>query len=61
LLKVALSEGITLHTQAQIDSFSMNYPGCDTILGNVLISDDGSDNITNLDSLIQLNKKIGVW
>ena len=50
-----LPEGITFHTQAQINSFALNYPGCNTIIGNVLISDDGSDNITNLDSLAVLN------
>ncbi len=43
-----LPEGITFTTQAQIDCFQVNYPGCTEIEGNVTIS--GSD-ITNLNGL----------
>jgi len=43
-----LPEGIYFSTQAKIDSFQMNYPGCNEIEGSVLI---GGDDITNLDSL----------
>ncbi|MCF8368720.1 MAG: hypothetical protein K9G76_06730 [Bacteroidales bacterium] len=43
-----LPEGITFSTQAQIDSFQVNYPGCTAILGDVII--EGAD-ITNLQGL----------
>ena len=42
-----LSQGITFTTQAQIDNFQTNYPGCTEIEGSVTIS----GTITNLDSL----------
>jgi hypothetical protein len=44
-----LPEGIEFYSQAQIDSFSSDYPGCTVIEGNVVIS-SGYD-ITNLDGL----------
>ena len=47
-----LPEGITLETQAEIDSFQINYPGCTEIEGDMTIN--GSD-ITNLNGLITLN------
>lgn len=43
-----LPDGITFNTQAQIDNFQTNYPGCTEIEGNVTI--EGSD-ITNLNGL----------
>jgi hypothetical protein len=43
-----LPEGITFTTQAQIDSFQVNYPGCMEIEGDVYIS---NSNITNLNGL----------
>lgn len=45
---------LTLTTQQQIDDFSMNYPGCTVILGNIKIQDDFTDPITNLVGLQQL-------
>ena len=33
-----LPEGITFTTQAQIDSFQINYPNCTEIEGDVIIS-----------------------
>ena len=44
-----LPEGITFTTQAQINNFQTNYPGCTEIEGNVQIS--GLFNITNLNGL----------
>jgi len=36
-----LPEGITFTTQAQIDSFPINYPGCTEIEGDVgIVGDD---------------------
>lgn len=43
-----LPDGITFSTQAQIDNFQADYPGCTVIEGNVSIQ--GSD-ITNLNGL----------
>ncbi len=48
-----LPEGIIFTTQAQIDSFPMNYPNCNEIDGYVTIS---GDNIINLDSLINVTQ-----
>jgi hypothetical protein len=49
-----LPEGITFSTQEQIDSFQVNYPGCSTIEGYVIIyGDEISDlaGISVLDSI----------
>jgi len=49
-----LPEGITFSTQAQIDSFQVNYPGCTSIEGDVIIyGNDISDlaGISMLDSI----------
>jgi len=46
-----LPEGITFTTQAQIDSFQINYPGCTMIEGDVDIM---GINISNLNGLIVL-------
>jgi len=45
-----LPEGITFSNQAQIDSFQINYPGCQEIGGDVSIGNA----ITNLNGLIVL-------
>ena len=49
-----LPEGITFSTQAEIDDFQTNYPGCTHILGNVTISNTISYNIENLNGLSPL-------
>ena len=53
-------EGITFTSQQQIDSFSINYPGCTTIEGPVQIFDIDtiltSHSITNLNGLAQITK-----
>jgi hypothetical protein len=41
--------GIVFSTQAQVDSFPINYPYCTAIQGNVVIQ---GEDITNIDSLI---------
>ncbi len=43
-----LPNGISFYSQAEIDGFSVNYPGCTTIEGNISISGSG---ITNLNGL----------
>jgi hypothetical protein len=53
-----LPEGITFSTQAQIDSFQVNYPGCDEIAGNMTI--EGWNDITNLSGLNNVTKISGV-
>jgi hypothetical protein len=52
LAQSCLPEGITFSTQAQIDSFQINYPGCIQIEGDVTLL--GSD-ITNLNGISVLN------
>lgn len=54
LAQGCLPEGITFTTQEQIDNFFANYPGCNTIEGNVEIS--GNFDITNLDGLLGLER-----
>jgi hypothetical protein len=49
-----LPEGIIFETQAQIDSFQINYPGCVEIEGNVEIGYTWLSDVTNLDGLNML-------
>ncbi|MEZ5197940.1 MAG: T9SS type A sorting domain-containing protein [Bacteroidales bacterium] len=51
LFTSCLPEGITFTTQAEIDNFQANYPGCSEIEGNVIIM---GDDITNLNGLLVL-------
>jgi hypothetical protein len=46
-----LPEGIAFNTQAQIDSFQVNYPGCTEIEGDVAIWFYDVNDITNLNGL----------
>lgn len=46
-----LPEGITFTTQAQIDSFPVNYPGCSNIEGDILISGYDISNLLGLSVL----------
>ncbi len=45
---------IAFTTQAQIDAFPTNYPGCATMLYGITISESVPGNITNLNGLSQL-------
>ena len=47
-----LPEGISIHTQEEIDNFQINYPNCTEIEGFVSI---GGEGITNLNGLSMLN------
>ena len=60
LAQSCLPDGIELTSQSQIDSFPINYPSCSEILGNILISESIPNNITNLDSLNQI-ETINGW
>ena len=54
--QTCLPEGITFSTQAQIDSFQINYPGCTEIEGDVTI---WGEDLSNLEGLIDITS-IGV-
>lgn len=60
-----LPEGITFTTQAQIDSFQINYPGCYEIEGSLGIgSNEGGTNITNLyglGGLYAIGGDLSIW
>ncbi len=49
-----LPEGIFFTTQAQIDSFQTNYPGCIEIEGSVTIVGDDIENLHGLSSLTSI-------
>lgn len=49
-----LPEGITFTSQAQLDAFPANYPGCTVIEGTVLIEESVSGDITRLNGLAQV-------
>ncbi len=49
-----LPQGIVFSTQAQIDSFQFNYPGCTEIMGDVYISGDDITNLNGLDVLTSI-------
>lgn len=51
--QACLPEGIVLNTQEEIDSFHVNYPGCNIIEGTLSIE---GENITNLNGLIGLTE-----
>lgn len=46
-----LPDGIVFTSQAQIDNFQANYPGCTEIEGSVQISGDGVSNLEGLSTL----------
>ena len=50
-----LPDGICFSTQAQIDSFQVNYPGCIEIDGDVTISGDDITNLNGLNILTSFN------
>jgi hypothetical protein len=51
--QTCLPNGIIFHTQAEIDSFQVSYPGCNVIEGDVHIGN--FQNGTNTDNLIGLS------
>jgi len=49
-----LPNGITFSSQAEIDSFQNNYPGCSLIEGDVLIDGDSISNLIGLNVLSKI-------
>lgn len=47
---------IILDTQTDVDNFYLTHAGCTEIIGNLIIRDDWSDDITNLDGLQQITR-----
>ena len=59
-----LPEGIIFTTQAQIDSFQINYPNCTEIEGYVTIGDNERTNINNLyglSALTSINGEFNIY
>lgn len=60
-----LPEGITFTTQAQIDSFQVDYPGCTEIEGDLQIGDGSQyysiNNLMGLSSLTSVGGHLYIW
>jgi hypothetical protein len=54
-----LPEGIYFTTQSQIDSFPINFPGCNWIEGDIIINSSARSEITNLLGLSGLTRVDG--
>jgi len=55
-----LPEGITFTTQAEIDSFQINYPDCNVIQGNVTISGEDITDLSGLSVLTSIRGKLSI-
>ncbi|MBK7174787.1 MAG: T9SS type A sorting domain-containing protein [Bacteroidales bacterium] len=55
-----LPEGISFSTQAQIDGFHIDYPGCTQIEGDVTISGSDIENLDGLNVLISVNGNLKI-
>lgn len=56
-----LPEGITFSNQVEIDNFQANYPGCQVIEGDVLISLDGISNLQGLSAVRKIAGNLRIW
>ncbi|MCB2222016.1 MAG: T9SS type A sorting domain-containing protein [Bacteroidetes bacterium] len=56
-----LPEGITFTTQAQIDSFQVNYPGCTEIEGDVIINGDDISNLSGLNVITTVSGSLKIY
>lgn len=56
-----LPDGITFTSQAQIDGFQSQYPGCTRIEGNVTISGIDITNLDGLSGLTSMDGEIFIW
>jgi len=52
--------GILFNTQAQINSFSTNYPGCTQILGSVHIEGPGITNLAGLSGVTAIGGYLNI-
>jgi hypothetical protein len=61
--QICLPTGIIFASQAQIDNFQNDFPGCFVILGNVEINGSDINNLNGLEVLINLegDLMIGEW
>ena len=55
-----LPEGITFTTQAEIDSFQINYPGCSEIVGKLVIYGSDINNLNGLNSIVTIGSYLGI-
>jgi hypothetical protein len=55
-----LPDGITFETQAQIDSFQNNYPGCTVIEGDVIIDGWNINNLLGLSVLTAIEGNLQI-
>jgi hypothetical protein len=53
-----LPQGITFTTQAQVDNFQSNYPGCDQIEGYVTINGGSITNLNGLSVLTSIGGRL---
>ncbi len=56
-----LPEGIWFSTQMQIDSFSVNYPGCSGIEGFVVINGNDISNLNGLASITNIAGSLSIY
>jgi hypothetical protein len=55
-----LPDGITFETQAQIDSFQVNYPGCTEIEGDVTIHNTDINDLSGLSVLTHIGGRLAI-
>ncbi len=56
-----LPDGIEITSQAQIDSFAINYPNCTEIEGYVIISGDDITSLNGLTVIESAHESFAVW
>ena len=56
-----LPDGTTFSTQAQIDGFQSDYPGCTRIEGDVVISGEGITSLMGLSALSSVGGRLRIW
>jgi len=56
-----LPEGITFTTQAQVDNFQTNYPGCTEIEGDVTITGSNIRNLNGLNAVASIVGNLNIW
>ena len=53
--------GITFSTQADVDNFTTNYPGCTQILGNVTITGNSITNLNGLSTITYVGGTLDIF